>query len=168
MVFGALLLYLALGPSLYMACPINPVTWVLPPSHFTEDNTEAQRDRGTCAGSQSECAVKIGVTPVPRILTTRRYGLVLAFAWEACKILNSTTEGCAHGFTLPGQYREVLRQAAGLGAERAVGEGPAGAWEDPAGPAGFPHCHHCSRSTRCLRTNPLTQTLNNCLIWPAE
>lgn len=84
MLFWALLLFLALGPSLYMAYLINPVMWVLPPSHFTEDNMEAQRDRGACAGSQSECAVKIGGTPVPRILTPQQYGLVLAFGWEAC------------------------------------------------------------------------------------
>ena len=48
------------------------------------------------------------------------------------------------------------------------GGGSKGARKGPAGPAGSPHCHHRSWLTHCFRTNPLTQTLCNCLIWPSE
>lgn len=74
------------------------------------------------------------------------------------------TEDFAHGFTLLGQHRDVLRKAAGLGVERAVGEGPRGPGKTRQDQLGF----LTVIIAHGLRTNPLTQTLNNCLIWPAE
>lgn len=58
-VFWVFVMYPALEPSLHMAYLMNPVSWVLAPSHFTQDNTEALRDRVTCPSSWSECMAKV-------------------------------------------------------------------------------------------------------------
>lgn len=52
-------MHFALVPSLYMAYLMNPVSWVLAPSHFTQDNMEALRDRVTCPNSWSESVEKV-------------------------------------------------------------------------------------------------------------
>lgn len=58
-VFWAFVMYSAPVLSVYMASVVNPVSWEPPPSHFTEDNTEALRGGVTCPGSRSECVVKV-------------------------------------------------------------------------------------------------------------
>lgn len=55
--FWALIMYLALVPSLYVAYLINPESWVLPPSHFTEDNAECLSE--PLVQAQSEDVVKV-------------------------------------------------------------------------------------------------------------
>lgn len=105
-----------------------------------------------------------GLTSVLKPLTMRLYGLVLEFGWETCKIFSSRTEFCEGG-----QHRGILGRWLGrwqVAGERVVGEGaPRGTWKGPAGPAGSPHCHHCSWTTQCLRTTPPHTHKHSIIAW---
>lgn len=145
----------------------NPGSWVLPFSHFTEDNIKVLRDGAPCPSSQRNVFLKVSVSPAPEPLTTS-YGFVLGFVWEACHILSAGAKG-AHWWILlfPGDRGNLFRQGwADFGVEE-IGRGLRGpgkarwaAWvsSQPLFLTADPS----------LRTKPPTQTLHNCLIWPSE
>lgn len=114
--------------------------------------------------------VKVSVSPVLVPLTIMLYGLGLEFGWKACNILSAGAKGMLVDFVFSGEAQDSQFRVrwADFRVERAVGEGPEGAWEGPDGPAGFPHGYYSSLLTQSLGTKPPAQILHNCLIWPSE